>query len=78
MNTYIIQRPMYHIVVSIDEDGDCDVQIQLTAKGRQYASARARSFHHFMRSDEEALAEIFAARDNFNLAPPNSKFSFDV
>lgn len=66
---------MYHVIVILDGD-DCDVNIVLTAKGKRYAGARARGHHHFMRDDEDAMAEIIHARDNYY--PVSSKFSFDV
>ena len=63
-NIFIVDRPMYRIIVIVD-GLDVDVQIVLTAKGKKYARARARGFHHFMRDDEDALAEIIHARDNY-------------
>ena len=77
---FIVKRPMYKVIVIVDGT-DIDVEIVLTAKGRRYAGARARGFHHFMRDDEDALAEILHARDTYYPADPkpavNSKFSFD-
>ena len=64
MNIYIIDRPMYRIFISI-EDGVPEVDIALTAKGKRYAVARGRGFHHVVRDDEDALAEIFHARDTY-------------
>jgi len=77
---FILERPMYRVIVCIEGD-DIDVDIVLTAKGKRYASARARGFHHWKRSDDEAIAEIMHARDNYMPAPKpftNSKYSFDV
>lgn len=57
---------MYAVLVFVDLDtNEIDVDIQLTAKGRRYAAARARGYHHFMREDDDALAEILHARDNY-------------
>ena len=64
MTFFIVKRPMYRLCIFIDGT-DIDVDITLTAKGRAYASRRARGYHHFMRDDEDALAEIFFARDNY-------------
>jgi len=79
--TIILDRPMYRVIVCIEGD-NIDVDIVLTAKGKRYARGRARGFHHAMQNDEDALAEILHARDNYYLAmpkqTPNSKFSFDV
>jgi hypothetical protein len=61
---FIFERPMYRVIVSI-HGLDVDLDIQLTAKGKRYARGRGRGFHHFMRDDEDALAEIIHARDNF-------------
>lgn len=61
---YIVDRPMYRVIVIVD-GLDVDVQIVLTAKGKRYAGARAHGYHHFMRDDEDALAEIIHARDNY-------------
>lgn len=66
--TFIIERPMYRVIVTVD-GLDVDVQIVLTAKGKQYARGRARGKHHFMRDDDDALAEIIHARDNFYPTP---------
>ena len=78
---HIVKRPMYHILVTVD-DTDIDVEIVLTVKGRRYANARARGYRRFMRDDEDAMAEILHARDNYYPADPkpatNSKYSFDV
>jgi len=75
---FILERPMYRVIVCIEGD-DIDVDIVLTAKGKRYARGRARAFHHWMRSDDEAIAEIMHARDNYMPALPRSeKFSFDV
>jgi hypothetical protein len=76
---HIVKRPMYIVVVILD-GLDVDVQIVLTAKGKRYAGARARGHHHFMRDEDDALAEIMFARDNYYPAPKpatNSKYSFD-
>ena len=62
--TFIFDRPMYRVIVIVD-GLDADIQIQLTAKGKQYARGRARGSHHFMRDDEDALAEIIHARDTY-------------
>lgn len=61
---FIVDRPMYRVIVCVAGD-DIDVDIQLTAKGRRYASGRARGFHHVIHDDEDALAEILHARDNY-------------
>lgn len=61
---HIVERPMYRVIVIVD-GLDVDVQIVLTAKGKRYAGARARGFHHFIDDEEDALAEIIHARDNF-------------
>lgn len=78
---FIVKRPLYRVIVIVDGE-DIDVEIVLTAKGRRYAGARARGYHHFMRDEEDALAEILHARDNYYPSDPkpatNSKFSFDV
>lgn len=78
---FILDRPMYRVIVSI-EGNDIDVDIVLTAKGKRYARGRARGFHHVIQNDEDALAEIIHARDNYYPTPlkvgSNSKFSFDV
>jgi len=79
-NMFIVKRPMYDVIVIV-EGTDIDVEIVLTAKGRRYAGARARGFHHFIHDDEDAVAEIIHARDNYYPADPkpaiNSKYSFD-
>jgi len=74
--THIVKRPMYHVIVILD-GLDVDVNIVLTAKGKRYAGARAHGYHHFMRDEDDALAEIMHARDNYYPAP-KGKFSFDV
>lgn len=78
---YIVNRPLYRVIVLVN-GADVDVNIILTAKGKQYARGRARGHHRFVHDDEEAIAEIMAARDNYFPALPkvkaNSKFSFDV
>jgi hypothetical protein len=78
---HIVKRPMYTIFVVVDiENNDIDIDIQLTAKGKRYAGARARGYHHFMKSDDEAMAEIIHARDNYFPVPRpaiHPKFSFD-
>jgi hypothetical protein len=74
---YILERPMYRVIVSI-EGNNMDVDIVLTAKGKRYARARARGFHHVIHDEEDALAEILHARDNYYPTAPNSKYSFDV
>ena len=61
---HIVKRPMYHVIVILD-GLDVDVNIVLTAKGRRYAGARARGYHHFMRDEDDALAEIIHAQDNY-------------
>jgi hypothetical protein len=63
-NIFIVDRPMYRVIVIVDGT-DIGVQIALTAKGKRYAKARARGFHHFMRNDEDVLAEIIQARDKY-------------
>ena len=69
---------MYRVVVCI-EGNDVDIDIVLTAKGKRYARGRARGFHHSMQNDEDALAEIIHARDNYYpKVGTNSKYSFDV
>lgn len=73
---FIVDRPMYRVIVCIAGD-DIDVDIQLTAKGKQYARARARGFHHFMRDDEDALAEIIHARDNYYPAAQRPDRTFE-
>lgn len=61
---FIVDRPMYRVIVIVDRL-DVDIQIQLTAKGKRYAGARARGHHRHAESDEDALAEILHARDNY-------------
>ena len=63
-NIYIVNRPMYRVIVTVD-GLDVDVQIVLTAKGKQYARGRARGFHRRIESEEDALAEILHARDTY-------------
>lgn len=78
---HIVKRPMYTVVVFVDlENNDIDIDIQLTAKGKRYAGARARGFHHFMKDEDDALTEIIHARDNYFPVPSpaiHSKYSFD-
>lgn len=62
--TFIFERPMYRVLVFVD-GLDVDLHIELTAKGKRYASGRARGFHRRIESDEEALTEILNARDNW-------------
>jgi hypothetical protein len=52
--TLIFARPMYRVFVYIDGD-DVDLHIELTAKGKRYARARARGYHRRVESDEDAL-----------------------
>jgi hypothetical protein len=62
---HIINRPMYRIVILTNGADVMDVDIQLTAKGKQYARGRARGFHRRIESEEDALTEILHARDNY-------------
>lgn len=69
---FIVERPMYQIIIIIENGHDIDVDIRLTAKGRHYAARRARGYHRFMRDDDDMLAEILNARDNyFSPDPPD-------
>ena len=61
---FIVDRPMYRLCIFIDGT-DIDVEITLTAKGRSYASRRARGAHHYLRDDEDGLTEILHARDTY-------------
>jgi len=75
---FIVNRPFYRVIVLINGT-DADVNIILTERGRQYAKRRAYSNHRRIRNDDEAIAEIMAARDNFMPGLiPSDKFSFDV
>ena len=74
---FIVKRPMYHIVAVVN-GYNIDIDIRLTSKGRRYAGARARGFHHFMRNDDDALAEILHARDNFYPPEPRPAERFNV
>jgi hypothetical protein len=74
---FIVERPMYRVIVIVDGT-DIDVNIVLTAKGKRYAGARARGFHHFMRDDEDALAEIIHARDNYYPAAQRPDRTFEA
>lgn len=63
---HIIERPMYRVIIAVSGDGlDVEFDIQLTAKGKRYARGRARGFHRHVESEEDALAEILSARDNW-------------
>lgn len=63
---HIIERPLYRVIIAVSGDGlDVDFDIQLTAKGKQFAQTRARGFHRHITSEEEALTEILNARDNW-------------
>ncbi len=76
---YIVDRPLYRVIVIVN-GYDIDVEIKLTAKGRQYAKRRAYAHHRHINNDDEAIAEIMHARDNYFPAPKpatNSKYSFD-
>ncbi len=61
---YIVERPMYRVIISIVGD-DIDVDIQLTAKGKRYARGRAYGHHRRIESEDDAMAEILHARDNY-------------
>jgi hypothetical protein len=74
--TFIIDRPMYRVLVFID-GLDVDVQIVLTAKGKRYARGRARGYHRYIESDEDALAEIIHARDNYYPTAPRPDRAFE-
>ncbi len=75
---YIVNRPLYRVIVLIN-GADVDVNIILTAKGKQYARGRARGDHRFIHNDDEAIAEIMSARDNyFPAILPSGKYSFDT
>ncbi|MDP1547388.1 MAG: hypothetical protein Q8L87_15365 [Anaerolineales bacterium] len=72
---HIIERPMYRVIIAVSGDGlDVDFEIQLTAKGKQYARTRARGFHRRIESDEDAIAEILNARDNWQAVRPDKGF----
>jgi hypothetical protein len=73
-NIFIVNRPMYRIVILTNGADVMDVDIQLTAKGKQYARARARGFHRRIESEEDALAEIIHARDNWQPKRPDRAF----
>ena len=76
---YIVERPLYRVIVIVNGT-DIDVEIVLTAKGRQYAKRRAYAHHRNITNDDDAIAEILHARDNYFPAPKpavNSKYSFD-
>lgn len=77
---YIVDRPLYRIVVLVNGT-DIDVEIVLTAKGKRYAKQRAYAHHRRIEDDDDAIAEIMHARDNYYPATPkpatNSKYSFD-
>jgi hypothetical protein len=67
---YIVKRPMYDVIVVIDGD-DIDLEIRLTAKGKQYARNRARSNNRRMVDYDDYIAEIMTARDaNFTNYQP--------
>jgi len=74
----IIDRPMYRIVVLTVGGQVEDVDIQLTAKGQRYARGRARGFHRRIADDEDALAEILAARDDWQAWQRRSELRPDV
>lgn len=73
---YIVKRPMYDVIVVIDGD-DIDLEIRLTAKGKQYARSRARSNHRRMVDYDDYIAEIMTARDahftNYQPRPPGTE-----
>ncbi len=72
---HIIERPMYRVIIAVSGDGlDVDCEIQLTAKGKQYARGRARGFHRRIEDEEDALTEILNARDNWQPKRPDAHF----
>jgi hypothetical protein len=75
--TFIFDRPMYRVFVFVD-GLDVDLHIELTAKGKRYAKARARGFHRRVENDEDALAEILAARDNYYPAAQRPDRTFEA
>jgi hypothetical protein len=60
--TYIVNRPLYRVIVVLTDD-DIDVEIKLTAKGKQYARNRAKANHRRMFDYDDYIAEIMTARD---------------
>jgi hypothetical protein len=75
---HIVNRPYYRIVVLIN-GADIDVNIILTSRGRDYARRRAFANHRHIVNDDQAIAEIMSARDNYIPAVlPSEKYSFDV
>lgn len=73
---YIVNRPLYRVIVVIEDD-DIDLDIQLTTKGRQYARSRARSNNRRMVDYDDYIAEIMTARDafftNYQPRPPGTE-----
>lgn len=75
---HIVNRPLYRVVVII-RGADIDVNIILTSRGRDYARRRAFANHRRLANDDEAIAEIMHALDNYIPAVlPSEKYSFDV
>ena len=75
---YIVNRPFYRVVILVN-GADVDVNIILTSRGKQYAKGRAHSKGRRTMNDDEAIAEIMAARDSYVPAlVPSSNFSFDI
>lgn len=67
---YIVNRPLYRVIVVLSDD-DIDLEIQLTAKGKQYARNRARANNRRMVDYDDYIAEIMTARDaNFTNYQP--------
>ena len=75
---FIVNRPLYRVIVLINGP-DIDVNIILTERGRQYAKRRAYANHRRVRDDDQAIAEIMAARDSYMPGVlPSEKYSFDT
>lgn len=73
---YIVNRPLYRVIVILSDD-DIDLEIQLTAKGKEYARNRARANHRRLVDYDDYIAEIMTARDahftNYQPKPPSTE-----